>query len=105
MMLKKIIGLAALAAFTSGCAMSNSAPVTGFAYTGAKGATAVTSNDVATKTGQSCATSYVGVVGLGDASIAAAAKAGGITKISSVDSDNTVILGVYAKNCTIVSGN
>ena len=85
--------------------MSNSAPVTGFAYTGAKGATNATSNDVGKKTGTSCATSYVGVVGLGDASIASAAKAGGITQISSVDSDSMSILGLYAKNCTIVTGN
>lgn len=104
-MMKKLVLSAALLSLASGCAMSNSTPVTGFAYTADKGATTATSNDVGTKTGQSCAVSYVGVVGLGDASIAAAAKAGGITKISSVDSDNFGILGVYAKNCTVVSGN
>jgi len=100
----KMGAVALVVAFCSGCAMSNSAPVTGFAYTSAQGATNATSNKVGTKTGESCATSYVGVVGLGDASIAAAAKAGGVTKISSVDSNNTGIIGVYAKNCTVVSG-
>lgn len=104
-MMKKIVLGAALLSLASGCAMSNSAPVTGAIYQGTQGATAATSNDVGTKTGQSCAASYVGVVGLGDASIAAAAKAGGITKISSVDSDNFGILGLYAKNCTVVTGN
>jgi hypothetical protein len=104
-MVQKTIAILALVTLSSGCAMSNSAPVTGYAYTGARGATNATSNEVGTKTGTACATSYVGVVALGDASIAAAAKAGGITKISSVDSDNTGIIGVYAKNCTIVSGN
>lgn len=103
--MKKLLVLIALAALTSGCAMSANAPVTGFIYTGAKGATNATSNDVAAKTGEACATSYVGWIALGDASIAAAAKAGGITKISSVDSDNFSVVGVYAKNCTIVSGN
>ena len=103
-MIRNIIALAAFAALTSGCAMSNSTPVTGFAYSGTQGATAATSNTVGSKTGQSCATSYVGVVGLGDASIAAAAKAGGITTISTVDSDNFAVIGVYAKNCTVVTG-
>lgn len=104
-MIKQLLTLAALATLTSGCAMSSNAPVTGSIYLGAKGATNATSNDVAAKTGESCATSYLGVIGLGDASIASAAKAGGITKISSVDSDNMAILGLYAKNCTVVSGN
>lgn len=95
----------ALAVFASGCAMSANSPVTGSIYQASKGATAATSNDVGEKTGQSCAMSILGVYGAGDASIASAAKAGGITKISSVDSDNFGILGVYAKNCTVVSGN
>jgi predicted nucleic acid-binding protein len=43
-------------------------------------------------------------VGIGDASIASAAKEGGITKISTVDSDNFSVLGIYATNCTIVTG-
>jgi hypothetical protein len=104
-MMKQLLTLAALATLTSGCAMSSNAPVTGGLYLGAKGATNATSNDVGAKTGESCATSYLGVIGLGDASVASAAKAGGITKISSVDSDNMGILGLYAKNCTVVSGN
>lgn len=94
----------ALAALSTGCAMSANSPVTGFVYGASKGATAATSNDVGTKTGQSCASSILGVYGSGDASIAAAAKAGGITKISAVDSDNFGVLGVYAKNCTVVTG-
>jgi hypothetical protein len=104
-MIRKVLLLPLSIVLTSGCAMSANSPVTGSLYTGAKGATAATSNDVGTKTGQACAMSIVGAVALGDASIAAAAKAGGITKISSVDSDNFGILGVYAKNCTVVSGN
>ena len=95
----------ALAALSTGCALSANAPVTGFVYQAAKGGSAATSNDLGGKTGQSCAMSILGVYGGGDASIAAAAKAGGITKISAVDSDNFGILGIYAKNCTVVSGD
>jgi len=103
-MIRKLITLAALAFLSSGCAMSMANPVTGFLYSGTQGTTAATGNPIGAKTGESCAMSILGAVGLGDASAAAAAKAGGITKISTVDSDNFVILGVYAKNCTVVTG-
>lgn len=99
-----LLGLLSLALLSTGCAMSMNAPVSGFIYTGAKGATAATSSDVGSKTGTACAKSYLGWVGVGDASVGAAAKEGGITKISTVSSDNTNIIGVYAKNCTIVTG-
>lgn len=103
-MIRKLITLAALTTLSTGCAMSNSNPVTGYVYSGTQGATAVTGNAIGAKTGESCAMSILGVVGLGDASAASAAKAGGITKIATVDSDNFGVLGVYAKNCTVVTG-
>ncbi len=103
-MIKKLLVLSALAVLASGCARSANVPVSGGLYNGSKGATAATSNTLGGKTGQSCATSYLGIIGLGDASIASAAKAGGISKISTVDSDNFGLLGLYAKNCTVVSG-
>ncbi len=43
-------------------------------------------------------------MGTGDASIHAAAREGGISKIAYVDSHSTSILGIYAKYCTIVWG-
>lgn len=103
-MIRKLIILAALTTLSTGCAMSMNNPVTGSIYSGTQGATAATSNTIGGKTGESCAMSILGVVGLGDASIASAAKAGGITKVSTVDSDNFQVLGVYAKNCTVVTG-
>jgi hypothetical protein len=57
-----------------------------------------------TKTGQSCASSILGVVAIGDASISAAKAAGGITQVAHVDHDLFSILGVYATTCTIVVG-
>lgn len=92
------------AVLVSGCAMSANSPVMGTIYTAAKGATAATSNEGGSKEGKSCASSILGIVGTGDASIASAAKAGGINKIRTVDSDNFSVLGIYATNCTIVTG-
>mgnify|MGYP000846665044 CR=1 FL=1 len=103
-MIQKLSALVILAAFSTGCAMSMNMPVTGSIYQGTNGATAATSNTLGGKTGKSCASSILGVVGLGDASIASAAKAGGITKIAAVDSENFGVLGIYATNCTVVTG-
>jgi len=93
-----------LAVALSGCAMSASAPVSGFVYQGAKGTYGASGSPVTAKTGESCASSILGIIGTGDASAASAAKAGGITKIATVDSDNFGVLGIYAKNCTVVTG-
>lgn len=101
------ICLSALAmVLCSSCAggISTSTPVTGIWYTNAMGATTATSNTMGSKVGESCAVSYLGLIGLGDASVSTAAKTAGITKVSAVDSRNTSILGVIAKNCTVVTG-
>ena len=57
-----------------------------------------------TKTGEACSQSWAGVVALGDASIATAAKNGGITRIQSVDyhATNRIVMGKF---CTIVRGS
>lgn len=57
------------------------------------------------KKGEACATSYVGVVGVGDASIATAAANGGIKTVTGVDHHTTNMLGIIAKFCTVVYGN
>jgi hypothetical protein len=62
------------------------------------------SGALGTKEGKSCATSVLALVSSGDASIEAAAKAGGITKVMSVDHTTkwTLLFGEY---CTIVRGS
>jgi hypothetical protein len=56
------------------------------------------------KTGEACSTSILGWVTTGDSSVPTAAKNGGITKIASVDNNFMQVLGVYAKFCTVVTG-
>ena len=46
----------------------------------------------------------LGIVAFGDASIATAKKAGGITQIAHVDHSVSSILGIYASSCTVVVG-
>ena len=90
-------------AVLSGCAMALRAPVTGFLYTSTKSGLAATPQ-VGPKSGEACASSILGIVGTGDASIEAARAQGGITSIASVDESQMGILGIYAKHCTIVHG-
>ncbi len=59
---------------------------------------------VGTKEGRACAKSYLGLVAKGDASIKAAAAAGGITNVTSVDHEVSHML-VVGDFCTIVRGN
>jgi hypothetical protein len=64
-----------------------------------------TSNPVGSKVGTAKATGYLGYIFLDqDASIRAAAKNGGITKISTVDIKQTNVLNIIVTYETIVTG-
>jgi len=89
----------------AGFAFSSQGVAAGFLYADAGTGYHATDNDLGKKRGEACASSILGLVTTGDASIRAAADAGGITQIASVDSTITNILGLYAKYCTVVSGD
>jgi hypothetical protein len=57
------------------------------------------------KEGKSCAKAILGLVANGDASIKAAAKAGGISNVTRVDHYTNNFLGILGEYCTIVGGN
>ena len=57
------------------------------------------------KTGTSTATTILGLVSTGDASAAAAARAGNITTIRHADYQFTSVLGIYQKFTTVVYGD
>ena len=93
-MLKKIKAIAAMVAVVlmmSSCALT--LPVT------------ATSNKVGSKVGTARANGYLGILFFdADASIQAAAKAGGITKISTVDIKTENVLNIITNYETIVTG-
>ena len=60
---------------------------------------------VGSKEGKACVQSILALVATGDASIQAAARAGGITKIGSVDHYTRNIVGILGEFCTIVRGS
>jgi hypothetical protein len=102
--LQSLVLAAVLGASATGCAYARS-PVTGFVYMNTTSGEGATNNDLGQKRGEACVSSILGWVATGDASITAAAKAGGITKVSHVDSTASDILLVYAEYCTIVYGS
>ncbi|OFY22745.1 MAG: hypothetical protein A2X02_02215 [Bacteroidetes bacterium GWF2_29_10] len=64
-----------------------------------------TSNTVGSKVGTATATGYLGILFFNaDASIQKAAKAGNITKISTVDLQKTSLLNIIVTYKTIVTG-
>ena len=93
-----------LAVFFMGCAMAT-APVTGTIYNNSGGPVTATSNEGWTKVGFAEATSILGVIGSGDATIQEACKNGGIKKIHHVDYKCMSILGLYAKYTCYVYGD
>jgi hypothetical protein len=95
-----LVGLFVLASLT-GCTIVS--PVNGSLYTEVTGPVAVGSAAGSAKKGEAKATGIVGVA-LGDCSIEAAMKAGGITKVHHVDTKIRNILGVYTEYTTIVYG-
>ena len=102
-MLKKLVVVAvATIGFTS-CA-SMRAPLAGGIYTDTQSGLSATSNQAGNRVGEACATSILGLVATGDASIEAARRNGGITMITSADESVMGILGIYAKYCSVVRG-
>ena len=98
------MGLVLLAVSLSACAMATKSPVTGFWYSDVSSGESVSSNQAGNRVGEACATSILGAIATGDASIETARRNGGITMITSVDGKSESILGLYAKYCTIVRG-
>ena len=94
-----------VATLLSGCATAVS-PVNGVFYSNVKApALATDSADKPTKIGRASARSILGIYAVGDASIEAAAKNAGITRIHHVDYQSESILGVVADFTVIVYGN
>jgi len=99
----RILVLSLLTLATAGCVVINT-PIHGILYDGSKGPTSAGGADEGAKTGEACAQGVLGIV-WGDASIEAAKKAGGITKLGYVDYNVSSVLAVWAKYCTVVHGS
>lgn len=103
-LLTKTAAIATTVIVMSGCA-TGMQPVSGGLFSDVKGPLAVTSTNVGhSKTGSAKATSILGLIATGDASIAAAMEQGGITKVHHVDYHTSSILRVFAETTVTVYG-
>ncbi|MDR1691264.1 MAG: TRL-like family protein [Rickettsiales bacterium] len=101
--MKKLLTLS-VATLLAGCAYT-SQPLSSGALATSVSVPLIATSEASTKTGTACAKNILGLVTSGDASIEAAKKEGGITRVSSVSLENSGFLGLYAQSCTVVSGN
>jgi hypothetical protein len=90
------------ATLLGGCAVAHG-PVTASLVFDMKGPVSSGTATGSSKVGRAEAWGIL-VYGAGDASISAAMRNGGITRVHHVDNQTTNILGVYAKYITIVYG-
>lgn len=91
------------AALLAGCGVIAHGPVTAPITLDQRGPVAMGSATGRAKVGRAEAYGIL-IFSQGDASISAAMKAGGITRVHHVDNETMNIMGVYAKYTTIVYG-
>ena len=101
-MLKKIMCTVAITSVLTGCATGLS-PVGVGLVTDVKGPLLATTSK-GTKTGTSCATTTLGIINKGDASIEAAKKAGGISVVASADYHTKGTYPFVGETCVTVTG-
>lgn len=97
-----VLVLALCYTLLAGCTVAHG-PVTALVTLDMKGPVAMGAAPGSTKVGRAEAWGIL-VYATGDASITAAMKNGGITRVHHVDNETMSILGVYAKYTTIVYG-
>jgi hypothetical protein len=109
---KALVGLLAIGAAAGCMPVAQQGYPIGIIYNGTRAPSLLTrveaggENRASTKEGVACASSILGLVATGDASLDAAKKAGGISTVNSVEYDaSAFIFGVYTEVCTVVHGN
>lgn len=104
-MRKFLVGFVCVAGCLAGCAFPLPSSGPGLIYTDAIEGLAVNNGIPEEKHGQVCALNILGIVSIGDISISEAMKKAEITQVATVDRTYFSVLGIYAKACTLVSGN
>jgi hypothetical protein len=107
--MNKVLGLALALSFAAAIACSGggyAAPNGSIIQNTTLNKDVSTSTAVGGKSGEACVSGLLGIMSSGDASIKAAAAAGGISTVKSVDYKNDNLLGsVLTKTCTIANGD
>lgn len=103
-MKKILLPVFAAALLSTGCA-GVATPANGLLFGNVTWDSAIDNNGVsASKEGKACASSILGLLATGDASVKKAKANGNITKVANVSHESSNFLGLYAQYCTVVSG-
>lgn len=102
--MKKLLAVLVMVMFLAACSVASAPVSNGFIFTSVKGPVAATETATFSKKGEASCSTVLGLISTGDASIKAAMRDGGITKIHHVDHSSTTVLGLYAKFTTVVYG-
>lgn len=100
MTMKKLM-VVAFCILLTGCA--SYIPVGAFYNQGKQGIQ--DNNEPTPKTGRACINSFLAFVATGDASVEAAKRNGGITKVATIDYEVNNVLGFIGEYCTVVRGS
>jgi hypothetical protein len=105
-MRKIFISLILFHLFLTSCAITglNSRTGPGSVFTDVTESISNSATTTGSKQGEACAMNILGIASIGDASIIAARKNGGISKVATVDAKYFNVLALFGKYCTIVTG-
>jgi len=104
-MKKNLMILACASTLALGLSSCAAVGTTGIIYTGKTDPFTATSNRLGAKVGESKTVGVLGLVAVGNGGIQKAAQKAGITKISTVDTKTTSVLGIFTSVKTIVTGD
>lgn len=94
-----------LGVFLVGCALPLPSAGWGVLITNATEGVSVNNNVPINRSGEACTTNALGLASFGDASISKAMGNAGITRVATVDRRYFGILCLFARACTVVSGD
>ena len=99
-----LLALVGAALLSGGCATVTSSPVAGMWTQDVRVSVDGKRRPAGAKEGRACATSYLGVFAIGDASVEKAAANGGISKVQAIESliNARIVIGTH---CTVVYGS
>jgi hypothetical protein len=100
-----LVLVAVLVVALTGCSAMVASPTTAFITANVKGPVAVGDPQVSSTKVGTAESNAILIIAYGDASIATAARNGGITHIHHVDSQSLGVIGIYAEYQTIVYGD
>lgn len=103
--MKKLLILISATLLLTSCAQTKSGVTAGLISNWSDTISGVSDNSVTVdKRGTACSMNILGFIAVGDSSVEAAMRNGGVKKVAYADTTYLSVLGIYQKGCTVVKG-